>query len=132
MEPSDERELAQRANQLYWDSDESVNEIADELGLSKGALYGLVEPRLSGLPCPRCGTEMEYPNRTAREKGYLACPACDLEEDEAVVRSGGDPFDVPARSGTADSGEALNRLLLGSALLGAAAGVALMIWARRK
>lgn len=138
METSDDRAFQKRANDLYWSSDDSVNDIADQLELSKGALYGLVEPLSAGLPCPRCGTEMTYPNRTAREKGHLSCPGCDLEEDEEVVRSrsgssaegGSGARDPRAREGEAR--QALHRMLLGSALLGAAAGVALTLWTRRK
>lgn len=145
MEASDEKALQERANELYWSSDESVNQIADELDLSKGALYGLVEPLPSGVPCPRCDAVMVYPNRTARSKGYLSCPACGLEEDEEVVRSGMDDAgpdagavagasgsDTGAPGGEPAGRDALNRMLLGSALLGAAAGVILTLWARRK
>lgn len=136
METSDDQVLQERANDLYWNSDDSVNQIADDMELSKGALYGLVEPLPAGLSCPRCGTEMEYPNRTARDKGHLSCPSCELEEDEDVVRdagSGEGEGPVPTLLGTGpDARDALNRMLLGSALLGAAVGAALTLWARRK
>jgi len=33
-----------RANELYWGSDRSVNQIADDLDLSKGALYEMIRP----------------------------------------------------------------------------------------
>lgn len=138
----------ERANGLYWSSDESVNAIADELDLSKGALYGLVDPLPAGLPCPRCSADMVYPNRTARDKGFLTCPECDLEEDEERVRAewreagrrtgGGAVVVSPGRGATArpapDGGglAARSRVLMGTALLGAAAGVALALWARRK
>jgi predicted DNA-binding protein YlxM (UPF0122 family) len=45
-----------RANELYWGSDRSVNQIADELDLSKGALYGMIRPLPAALACPECGT----------------------------------------------------------------------------
>ena len=77
----------QRANALYWESRLSVNQIADEMDLSKGMLYGLIQPIGAGLPCPRCSSEMEYANRTARERGFLKCPSCDFEQDEDQVRS---------------------------------------------
>lgn len=124
-------DAAARANRLYWGSEESVNRIADELGLSKGSLYQIVQPLPSELPCPRCGTEMAYPNRTAREKGFLTCPACEYEEDEASVREAlvrGDvarlpqarpgPVETPLPGGTVD-----RRVLVGAALLGVAVGV---------
>ena len=150
MAPSSEDARQQeRANRLYWESEESVNQIADDLDVSKGTLYTLIEPLPAGLPCPRCGAEMEYPNRTARDKGFLTCPACDLEEDVDEVREewrgaarDGDGA-VVVRPGESEGvrrppaqvlSEAVssNRMLLGTALLGAAAGLALALWARKK
>jgi hypothetical protein len=81
---------------------------------------------------------MEYPNRTARDKGYLTCPACDLEEDEEVVR---EAWDGGAAGGAAENGTGAarrlasgnsGRILAGTALLGAAAGLAVALWARRR
>jgi predicted RNA-binding Zn-ribbon protein involved in translation (DUF1610 family) len=131
--PSDETPLHGRANELYWHSDTSVNQIADDLDMSKGALYNLVEPLASGLACPQCGHEMEYPNRTAREKGFLSCPACEFEEEEDRVRAEGGStalVSAPAASGPGDPGRA-RQLWLATALLGAAVGVAVVLWRRR-
>lgn len=135
MNATDDRDLEERANELYWSSEESVNQIADELELSKGALYGLIQPLPSGLPCPRCSATMEYPNRTARERGYLVCPQCDLEEDEEVIRSQGaeeGAWDALATEGPPAPEGTLLRMLAGAALLGAAAGVVVTLWARRR
>ena len=79
------RDRESRANGLYWDSDWSVNRIAEELDLSRGALYALIRPQATGIPCPDCDGELQYPNRTARERGLLTCAACGLEDSEAVV-----------------------------------------------
>ena len=87
MEPHQHDPRVQRANALYWESQLSVNQIADEMDLSKGMLYGLIQPIGAELPCPRCSSEMGYANRTARERGFLRCPSCDFEQDEAQVRS---------------------------------------------
>jgi hypothetical protein len=75
-----------RANQLYWESDKSVNQIADQLELSKGMLYGLIKPLPAGLPCPTCSSDMEYANRTARERGLITCSSCALELNEGEAR----------------------------------------------
>lgn len=72
-------EVAARANELYWTSDGSVNQIADELDLSKGALYAAIIHLPAGMGCPLCGGEVGYPNRTAREKEQLDCPTCDWD-----------------------------------------------------
>ena len=141
-----EGELRERANALYWDSDHSVNQIAESLELSKGTLYNLVGPRPAGLPCPRCSEEMEYPNRTARDKGFLTCPGCDLEEDEESVRKewrsaarASDGGTVVVKPGDGQGARAAaqdlaldNRAMVGTALLGVAAAFALALWARKK
>lgn len=79
-------EVAAKANDLYWTSDGSVNQIADGLDLSKGALYAAIEPLGSGLGCPLCGDEVGYPNRTARDRKQLDCQTCDWDgsPDETV------------------------------------------------
>lgn len=130
--------LATDANRLYWESDRSVNQIAEDLDVSKGTLYDVVRPRPAGLPCPQCGEEMVFPNRTAREKGFLSCPGCGLEEEEeeiqtawdaAAGRAGGGAVVVPPEAvreaRDRPRKEALTRLLAGTALLGVAAGIVL-------
>lgn len=133
-------------NRLYWDSDRSVNQIADDLSMSKGALYEVVEARTAGLPCPRCGEEMVYPNRTARDRGFLNCPSCGLEEEESEVhegwqeaagRTGGGAVVVTpeaVRDAREDPGrrQALTRVLAGTALLGMAAGIVIATVLRRR
>ncbi len=156
-EHSDQGALAEKANRLYWDSDESVNQIGEELGLSKGVLYGLIDSLPAGLPCPQCGEEMVYPNRTARDKGFLECPSCGMEEEEAAVQAF---WDGEAGSPLADGEEgssalgrrarravqrAVNggrarmsemgpegRIVAGTALLGVAAGIVLGAIFRRR
>jgi len=145
-----------RANELYWGSDRSVNQIADELDLSKGALYEMIRPLATGLGCPLCGAEVVHSNRTAKERRRVDCPACgwDGTEDEATPIEGR-PRPVSSPPGRDSAGDDLyaesdfdapapppalvddpvargQRLIVGGALLGAAVGLALVIWARRK
>jgi hypothetical protein len=149
--------LYEEANRLYWESDQSVNQIGETLDLSKGVLYGLIAALPAGLPCPKCGEEMVFPNRTARDKGFLACPECGMEEEEAAVRAywegeGGLPEEEPAAEGRAlarRAGEAVQkvvgtgrdkvsslsptgRIIAGTALLGMAAGLVLGNYLRRR
>ena len=134
MEASISPETVQRANDLYWGSDRSVNQIADDLDLSKGALYAMVEPLAAGLGCPLCGAEVVFSNRTAKDRRRLDCPTCDWDgtpdetgdleevEDEVAVAVPPPPLTV------------VNdrfRTVMGGALLGAAVGLALVLWARR-
>jgi predicted RNA-binding Zn-ribbon protein involved in translation (DUF1610 family) len=82
MEPSARMlEADDRANELYWGSDRSVNQIAEELDLSKGALYGMIRPLAAAMGCPACGSEVVHPNRTAKERGVVDCPACGWDGD---------------------------------------------------
>lgn len=72
-------DVAAKANDLYWTSGDSVNQIAEHLELSKGALYAAIEPLVSGLGCPLCGDEVGYSNRTARDRKQLDCTTCDWD-----------------------------------------------------
>jgi hypothetical protein len=128
-------ETTERANELYWGSERSVNQLADDLDLSKGALYGLIHPLPAGLGCPVCGSEVVYSNRTAKERGRLDCPTCDWEgaADEAAGETFGEETTAVTGplSRSRDSGDRY-RTIAGGALLGAAAGLALVFWARRR
>lgn len=128
--------LRKKLNRLYWSSDRSVNQIADDLGISKGTLYEVVEPAASGVSCPECGEQLVYPNRTARDRGSLSCPECGLETElesdgdrgapvnsSRHERSGGVPYPASMRE---DGKDALTRIVAGTALLGVAAGIVLV------
>ena len=98
---------------------------------------------------------MVFPNRTARDRGFLACPECGMEEEEGAVHaywegaaeSGDDP---DARGALARrAGQAMqravgsgrervanmtprNRILVGTALLGIAAGLLIGAYVRKR
>ena len=154
---TDHGALSAEANRLYWESDESVNQIGEDMDLSKGVLYGLIAPLAAGLPCPGCGEEMVFPNRTARDKGFLACPDCGMEEEEAAVQTfweedGGadgalsfpNPREMAHKAGSAvqramGSGRdrvgnmtPRGRIIAGTALLGVAAGLILGGYLRKR
>jgi hypothetical protein len=71
-------------NRLYWESDESVGDIADRLDLSRRSLYDGIEPRPADATCSECGEGLVFRNRTARENLEAECPGCgrvvELEE----------------------------------------------------
>ena len=71
------RDMSERATLLYWNSDQSVNSIAEGLGLSKGRFYELIRPLKSGDRCPICQSDLVFDNRTARDRGETVCPSCD-------------------------------------------------------
>ena len=138
-----DQETDLRANELYWNSDRSVNQIADELNLSKGVLYGLIRPRPAGLACPACSAELVHSNRTALDRGLVDCPVCGWEGTEEEA----DPYDEDLpdveegrASSWATAGDRVRaawtgpwtRTAVGGALLGAAAGLAFVMWNRRR
>ena len=76
---SDEK-LARKASARYWESDESVNGIADAFGISKGRLYDLLRPLPVQGSCPECGSSPPaYLNRTARDREVVSCLMCGWE-----------------------------------------------------
>jgi hypothetical protein len=121
-----------RANELYWGSDLSVNQIAETLELSKGALYELIRPLPAAVACPDCGTEAVHPNRTAHERGLVVCLSCGWEgdDDQAV---GLPPAAEPHRALASPGERARVRPgLTVPIMIGAAVGIAIVLWALRR
>ena len=121
-----------RANELYWGSDLSVNQIAEELDLSKGALYEMIRPLPADLACPLCGAEAVHPNRTAHERGLIVCPACGWEGDDAQADSLVPAPPPSQRRPRAEGGPRARPGLTAPLVIGAAVGVALFLWALRR
>ena len=127
-----------------------MNQIAEEMDLSKSRLYGLILPLPSERACPECQAELTFPNRTAMEKGFVSCLECGFEgeapEDGSVSARAAapkKPTTAPKKRATAPqvrtaSGPApvgrrpsSTRVLWGAALLGVAAGLYLATRHRR-
>jgi len=124
--------LARDANRRYWDSDASVNHIAEEMGLSKSSLYGLIEQLETGLACPDCQAELVFANRTARDRGLVACPECSFEGPAEDIMEAVDPT-PDARAHPSESAPLpSSRVLAGTALLGVAAGMIIASVVRRR
>lgn len=138
------QEQARQANELYWTSDESVNRIADRLGLSKGSLYAAIEPKPSDSLCPTCEGQLVYANRTAVQRNTLSCTKCSqeftLRRDSGSVRrpqrmeSPPESATLPARSGTGrgdrtqlseDRSPASGQLVLGTTFIALGTGLLL-------
>lgn len=73
----------QEANRLYWQTDRSIADISETLGVSRRALYELVEPEPAGASCGHCGGELAYINRSAKASSLGRCTQCGSEN--AVV-----------------------------------------------
>jgi len=68
-------------NRLYWETEKSVAEIANQMSVSRRALYELIEPLASGMQCSRCGAELYYSNRSAKAAGIARCLICGNEKE---------------------------------------------------
>lgn len=81
-----------RANDLYWNSALTVEEIIDDVGVSRSSLYAAIEPVPADLVCTHCDERMVYVNRTARERGHALCPGCgrEAEADGDAAEESGD------------------------------------------
>ena len=79
----------ERANRLYWNSSDTVDRIAEQLGMSRNALYASVRPAPAGVECPDCDEELVFPNRTSRLAGRSLCLACDTTHAVADLPAAG-------------------------------------------
>jgi hypothetical protein len=122
--------IAAEANRLYWESETSVADIAQQLELSRRALYDSVDPLPTSGRCDVCGGPLVFENRSARTAGIETCPACAAGTDEA------DTPEVPpaARRASLEEAEVERAVRMGgAALAGAALGaVATLILVPRR
>lgn len=120
-------EVVRRANERYWNSGAGVNQVARELDLSKGTLYEIIAPLPAGVPCPHGDGELAFANRTARERDFLSCPACGLEDDRERVLARLDEVahDPTIKAAPTVPARSLETLLAVTALAGLAAGLIL-------
>lgn len=122
----------ERANQLYWNSDESVNSLVEQFNLSKSRLYDVIRPLPAGVACPDCGAALAFQHRTARDRGILTCAACEFEgEVDGSLEGEGwedEPSDdaLPPRTPARQADELSPfTLAAGGLLVGLAAGLLL-------
>jgi hypothetical protein len=71
----------ERANHAYWHSDETVDQLAARLGITRNMVYSSVEPLPASTICVHCDRELVYANRTSRAAGLAVCPLCEREVD---------------------------------------------------
>ena len=146
---SDDQKLADQANELYWRSGQSVNQIAERMDLSKSGLYALISPLPAQRDCPDCGEGLVFSNRTTEQKAVASCPECEYDEAPAsgskvrtprkrtvpratpATKTKGEPVTALASAGDETAltktsegrGWKSSRVLWGSVLLGVAVGL---------
>ena len=111
---------ASEANRLYWETEDSVSDIAESLEISRRALYESVEPLPTGDNCEVCGGPLFFENRSARTAGDAACAVCEetgatddddlTEAREPVARPEGDDHAMIV-GGAALAGAAIGALI---------------------
>ncbi len=109
---------AAEANRLYWNQAASVGEIANQLGISRRALYEVLEPRPAGVQCPKCGAEGVFVNRSAQAAGLARCPNDATEMEAAKPESAAEPAATAAAAPHVNGAGRFNlRIGIGSAAL---------------
>lgn len=110
--------IAAEANRLYWETETSVAEIAQQLELSRRALYDSVDPLPTSSTCASCGSPLVFENRSARNAGIETCPNCDADDYAATPAAM--PATIVASRDEPDAQRAIR--VGGAALAGAAIG----------
>jgi DNA-binding transcriptional regulator LsrR (DeoR family) len=72
---------APEVNRLYWQTGDSVADISNNLGISRRALYEMIEPLAAGVECSSCGAEMHFANRSAKSASIARCMVCGSEQE---------------------------------------------------
>jgi hypothetical protein len=110
--------IAAEANRLYWETETSVAEIAQQLELSRRALYDSVDPLPTSSACANCGSPLVFENRSARNAGIETCPNCDAEDyaatPAALPVTAVSPVDVDAQRAVRMGGAALAGAAIGA------------------
>lgn len=82
---------AETINELYWNSENTVDEIVETLGIGRNTLYSSVRPQPAGASCPDCGRPLVFTNRSNRSSGTATCQACGMETEVAEQIAGPEP-----------------------------------------
>jgi len=80
-------DVQERANDLYWNSGDTVDQVAGELGITRTVLYSAVRPLPAGADCPHCGSGLVFPNRSSRTAGRAMCLSCERTYSTSELES---------------------------------------------
>ena len=101
MPPTQTTELpsADQINDRYWNSDQTVDRLVEEMEISRSSLYAAVRPVPAGVSCDRCGERMVFSNRTNRANELATCRACGNEGSVQSLQINTPSFAEPALAG---------------------------------
>lgn len=131
--------VASEMNRLYWDTDESVSEISNRLGVSRRGLYDAIEPTRAGVECPECGADLYFQNRSGKAAGRARCLMCGTEraldeamshEDVGTIPPYAAGWPAPSANGIDDVRDRASTIV-GFAIAGAVVGAIATILVRR-
>lgn len=113
MEVTEERidDLHREANDLYWNSADTVEEVAARLGMSRNALYASVRPMSAPGACTTCGDSLLFTNRSSRTSGQATCSGCSATvriPSDAAAGTEGDG--LPKRSGWTNDADGMDQI----------------------
>ena len=135
----DKTAVAPEINRLYWETDTSVSEISNNLGVSRRALYDLIEPLPAGAACNSCGAQLYFGNRSARTAGSARCLVCggekELDPDISHEDVGMIPPFVSRPAAATRAAEDMRQraaLIAGFAIAGVVAGAIATLLLRRR
>ena len=89
---------AAHLNDLYWNSDKTIDEIVAEQGIGRNTLYSAIEPLPAGETCDRCDGALLYANRSRRSAGVKRCAECGAETDASHPHTRHRPPEERARA----------------------------------
>lgn len=85
---------------LYWNSDLSIADVAARCGVPATRLHARVTPLDTGLPCYRCAEHVSFSSRSQRQDGRPRCLSCGCSRrDPARARPSRWPRAVPSLVG---------------------------------
>lgn len=85
MTDATQQPTSERVNDLYWNGEQTIDELVESLGISRNTLYSAVRPLPAGASCPSCGERMVFTNRTNRAHETATCLSCGRENDVRIA-----------------------------------------------
>lgn len=104
-------DLHREANDLYWNSADTVDEVAVRLGMSRNALYASIRPAAAPGACTTCGDTLVFANRSSRASGQATCSGCSATvRIPGATAAGSEEAGLPTRSGWTDGTDGRDEL----------------------
>lgn len=73
-------DVAPDVNRLYWETDEPVTRLAEQIGVSRGTFYNHLRPLPARATCSACGGRLLFRNRSSRDARQAHCGECGADE----------------------------------------------------